>query len=352
MPDGAMIGSHAHDDRRVRSSGDTMCRKAAISASLLTAWVGVAGADPAPHQWSPSFYQAGTSFRTASGGHNSDFLLTCAPSPDDVRLRFVTDSFSFEAEGPVYPLDIDVDGKRFRIQGAVDAGDSEAAAPALLSGDIDPAIVAAITRGEELTLSLPAQGGEVSFRLNGAGAAIADMIGDCREFTPDWCAERLLVLGQPASADPSHLEDGHRAVVLQTLSSIDPSETVDADRALSNSCSAYYDLNNDGLDELLLYLRLHETMQFQFHVFAPIDGEFREVLQETSLSPRFVAWSFVPARWGGWHGLVTMDVEIADTAEPEARSILGHIYSWSADAGSYEIDWMHRTACRWPDCSM
>ncbi len=329
-----------------------MFRTVAISASLMTAWIGIAGADPAPHQWSPGFYQAGTMFRTASGSGFSGFLLTCAPTPDDAPLRFVTDSFSFQAEGPVYPLDIDVDDKRFRIQGTIDAGDGATSVPTLLSGDIDPAIVAAITRGEDLTLSLPTLGDEASFRLDGAGAAIADMIGDCREFTPDWCAERLLVLGQPASADPSHLEAEHRAAVLQTLVSMDPSETVNADRALRNSCSAYYDLNNDGLEELLLYLRPDEAMQFQFHVFTQVDGEFRQVLQETDLSPRFVAWSFVPARWGGWHGLVTMDVEIADTAEPEARSILGHIYSWSADAGAYEIDWMHRTACRWPDCSM
>ena len=330
-----------------------MWRTVAVSSCLLTGWIGSALAEPVPYHWSPAFYLAGTMFRTGPGGGYSGFLLTCAPAPDDVRLRFVTDSFAVDADGePTYALDIDVDGKRFRTGASVVAGDGGAAASALLSGDIDPSIVAALTRGQRLTLTLPTQGRDASFELEGAGPAIADMIGDCREFTPDWCSERLLVLGQPASADPSHLTAEHRAAVLQTLRSTAPSGTFDVDRSLRNSCSAYYDLNNDGLDELLIYLRLYETMQFQFHVFAEVDGGFRQILQETDLSPRFVAWSFVPARWGGWHGLVTMDVEIADAAEPEARSILGHIYSWTADAQSYEVDWMDRTVCRWPACAM
>ena len=142
-----MIGSHAAQAPGVRSSGDIMWRTVVISSCLLTGWIGAAGADPAPYHWSPTFYQAGTMHRTASGGRYSGFLLTCAPTSDEVRLRFVTDSFAVEADAEtLHALDIDVDAKRFRIGAQVVADDGTAGTPALLSGPIDPAIVAALTR--------------------------------------------------------------------------------------------------------------------------------------------------------------------------------------------------------------
>lgn len=302
-------------------------------------------ANPVPYHWSPTFYKAGIVADAASYSYTG-FHLTCEPGQDGTRMRLVADGFDVAVEGGDHALDIDVDERRFRVLARARDDD-----PTALEALADPAIVSALTRGQSLSLRLPALGQSATYELDGAAPAIADMIADCAEFTPDWCAQRIVLLGQPALAGASAIHPEHRQAVAAALAGDTPDLTFEPDRSLDTACSAYYDLNNDGQVELLLYFRRAQSTRFGFFVFSGVNGDFRAVLQEEVHSPRFVVWSFVPARWGGWLDLVTQDVELSPATNPDTRTLIGHIFTWAEETQAYTVDWVNETPCRWPDCN-